>query len=76
MQAGKEPAVVLKAIQFKAQATLDCMAVNGTFHGLTYDQSYQTVSIDQISSVAESCAHAADPNYHTIEELFKLNAKP
>jgi ABC-type glycerol-3-phosphate transport system substrate-binding protein len=54
LQNGKDASAILKAIQYKAQATLDCMQAAGVPPSLPFDESYET---------AVNCAIASDPGY-------------
>jgi len=58
---------VLHAIQFKAQATLDCMLAAGVS---------PTVPSDKLYDTAIACAHNADPDYHSNMELWKMQGNP
>jgi hypothetical protein len=67
LQDGKDAGMVLNGIQYKAQATLDCMQAAGV---------NATTPTDRVANTAISCANKVDPSYHTLQELFKLQASP
>ncbi len=64
---GQDPYVILRAVQYKTQATLDCMKAAGIPQSLPYEQSYE---------IAVSCAHEVDPTYVSPSELWRKQSTP
>jgi ABC-type glycerol-3-phosphate transport system substrate-binding protein len=64
-QDGQDATVSLQVVQYKAQAALDCMQAAGVSPSLPSEKQYDT---------AVACAHQVDPDYHSPDELWALQA--
>lgn len=63
---GQDAETVLRTIQYKAQATLECMQAAGVPASLPYDESSY--------EIANTCAHEVDPEYLNPSELWSKQA--